>query len=181
MFRCKACLNHKGTHTCPGQSSLYLSICRSSTKGKIWKHLLRSSLPNFSCLWLRQSKLSLFLFFMHSSSMNWQKLGFTDVPLPFLPHLKPKYKTESWRQRMSSWGFVASDGCRCAGRRVKKKGTETSLLCDIMLFYGLALSESAPACEFQDFQRLPFKILLFQRNIISIKHLSMYFLVECWL
>lgn len=64
---------------------------------------------------------------------------------------------------------MASDGSRSAGRRVRKKGTKTSLLCNIMLFHGLAMSESAPACEFQEFQRLPFQILLFQKNIISAK------------
>lgn len=75
-------------------------------------------------------------------------------------------------------GLKWQEECR---EKSEKKGMETGLLCDIVLSYGLTTSESTPACQFQEFGRLCFQIKLFQRNIISIKHASMYFLVECWL
>lgn len=70
-----------------------------------------------------------------------------------------KFKTE--------WG---AHGCglssRNPGRRVKKKGNQSSWLCNIMIF----LWHGNVRCSsFQEFQRLCFQVLVFQRNIISIK------------
>lgn len=47
-------------------------------------------------------------------------------------------------------------------------------------FYGIAMSDSASR-KFQEFQRSHFKILLLQRNNISIKHISTSFIAECHL
>lgn len=40
---------------------------------------------------------------------------------------------------------------------MKTKGTETRLLCDIMLFYGLEKSKSAPAANSKSFKDYVFK------------------------
>lgn len=64
------------------------------------------------------------------------------------------------------------------GEGWKRKETKVVGRAVLWYFYGIAMSDSAP-CRFQKFQRLCFQILLFQRNIISIKHISMYFIAEC--
>lgn len=84
-----------------------------------------------------------------------------------------KYRVQDWVRCSWLWPQTAA-GILEEGWKRK----ETKVIgCAILYFYGIAMSDSAP-CKFQEFQRLCFQILLFQRNIISIKHISVYFIAE---
>lgn len=85
---CKSSITAGLTHTCPDQSSLYLSTLSllvqpavPQQKWKIWRHFLRHTVPNSCCLWLREQKLSLFMSSMSSSCMKWWKLVYWCSPL----------------------------------------------------------------------------------------------------
>lgn len=88
FVRCKACLNHEGTHTCiPAAFLCYLQVL--SERGTVQRHFLRCTLPDSSCPWLREPKLSLFTTFMNASSMNrWIDLL---MPRSLFPHISNRY------------------------------------------------------------------------------------------
>lgn len=126
FLRYKACLNHKSTHTYPDQSSLYLSFCRSSRKGENMKVPSQMLPPKFQ-LYVAQAIKTVLIHVLHGLVFHeLVKIGVHWCPTPFSPISQTKIWNAKLKTENEKLRVMALDGSRCAGRRVKKKGTETS-------------------------------------------------------
>lgn len=163
----------------PQRSAPASATRSSSAKVENMKALSQAYCPKF-LLFVAQGTEAVLIHVLHELFLyEVVKIGLLMLRSLFscISNWSTKHRVQDRMRGSRMWPQMAAG---MLGEGWKRKETKVAGCATSWYFYGIVVSDSAPSCKFQEIQSFCFQ-MLFQRNIISIKHTSMYFTGECHL